>query len=323
MRESQIELRVEPATSPLQTVHAFHLAVGPPTAVDRYRDWNGNAVHHLGIRDYHDRIEVEARSVVDVSPAQPTLDALDAPPAPAPGALLDFTLPHGPAAGGARLDALAAEVDAPAGASVAAQVAAVGALVQARLQYRPGVTDWRSTAEEALSAGSGVCQDFAHVALALLRRRGIPVRYVSGYLHVGETAEPAQSHAWIEVFAAGRWVGFDPTHSHTLDARYVRIAVGRHYDDVPPNRGVYRGTAEEQLEASVETRETEPRDVAALQRGAADLEVPVYSELPPLGHARRALVEQQPPPPAEQQQQQQQQRGGSPGTCPGAGRLVI
>jgi transglutaminase-like putative cysteine protease len=273
--------------------------------VHRYRDWNGNAVHHLGIREYHDRIEVEARSVVEVSEESTGLEALDALPV-SPGALLDFALPHGPTAGGRRLADLAGTVAAPTDAPVGVQLRAVDDAVRGALRYVSGSTSWRSTAEEALEVGSGVCQDFAHVTLALLRRRGIPARYVSGYLHVGETAEPAQSHAWIEVYGAGRWVEYDPTSSRTPDAHYVRVATGRHYHDVPPNRGVYRGAAEEQLEASVETREIAPRDVATLQRSTADLEVPVYSEPPRPAHARRPLVEEQPPDPAEQQQQQQQ-----------------
>ena len=319
VRESQMELRVEPSTSPRQVVQSFHLAVGPPAAVHRFRDWNGNAVHHLGIRDYHDRIEVEARSLVEVSEDAPGLDALDAPPGPAAGPLLDFVLPHGPTAGDGRLAELSASVAAPADAPVGVQVRAVDEALRAAIRYEPGVTDWRSTAEEALASGSGVCQDFAHVALGLLRRRGIPSRYVSGYLHVGETTDPAQSHAWIEVYGGGRWVGFDPTHSRTPDAHYVRVASGRHYHDVPPNRGVYRGTAEEELSATVETRAVAPRDVASLQRSTADLEVPVYSEPPRPAHARRPLVEQQPADPAEDQlQQQQQQRAHALMTSPDA-----
>jgi transglutaminase-like putative cysteine protease len=307
VRESQMDLRVEPASTPHQHLQAFHLAVGPPAAVDRYRDWNGNAVHHLDIRGYHDRIEVEARSVVEVQSPPAGLESLTEPPPTSPGALLDFALFGGPVAAGERLAALAREIDVPPEAPVGEQVAAIGRLVRERLRYVPGVTNWRSTAEDALEAGSGVCQDFAHVTLGLLRSRRIPARYVSGYLNVGATAEPAQSHAWVEVHGTPGWVGFDPTHERTPDELYVRVAVGRHYDDVPPNRGGYRGAATERLEASVETREAEPRDAAGLQRGIADLEVPVYSELPQLTRLRAAGVEEQPPAPAAEQKQQQQQ----------------
>ncbi len=308
VRESQMELCVEPRGGARQTLQAFHLAVGPPAHIDRHRDWNGNAVHHLGIRDYHDRIEIEARSVVDVAPGGPGLDALGDRRPDASGELLDFALPHGPTLGGPRLAELERAVAAPADAPLRAQVEAVGRAVRERLRYVPGVTDWRSSAEEALEAGSGVCQDFAHATLGVLRRRRIPARYISGYLHVGETREPVQSHAWVEVRGPDGWVGFDPTHERGPDERYVVVAIGRHYDDVPPNRGVYRGSASEVLEASVACREIAPQDVASLQRGSADLEVPVYSELPALVRPRAVGPQEQPPDPVDEQRQQQQQQ---------------
>lgn len=307
VRESQMELRVEPRSCERQTLQAFHLAVGPPSHVARHRDWNGNTVHHLGIRDYHERIEIEARSVVDVASEGPGLDALGTAPPRAQGELLDFALPAGPTRGGARLAELERAVPVPRDGPLDAQVAAIARGVRERLDYVPGVTDWRSTGEEALEAGSGVCQDFAHVMLAVLRQRGIPSRYVSGYLDVGQTQEPAQSHAWIEVHGAGGWVGFDPTHDSTPGERYVRVATGRHYDDVPPNRGIYRGSAGERLEAFVECREIAPRDVATLLRAAADFDVPVYSELPARARPRGSGPQEQPPPAADGQQQQQQQ----------------
>lgn len=305
VRESQMELRVEPESTPHQSVQAFHLSVGPPPKVERYRDWNGNAVHHLVIRDYHDRIEVEARSLVEVSDDRPGLEALGDARIGTMGELLDFTLLEGPARGGERLDALARAIPVPPDAPIAEQVAAATAVVRERLRYESGVTDWRTSAEDALAAGSGVCQDFAHVMLGLLRRRGIPSRYVSGYLHVGTEREPAQSHAWVEVHGNGRWIGVDPTHDQRPDQRYVRIAAGRSYDDVPPNRGVFRGSAAERLETTVEFHEVEERDVAALQRSAPDLEVPVYSELPALSRPRVPGTEDQPAPVEEEQQQQQ------------------
>jgi transglutaminase-like putative cysteine protease len=304
VRESLMELRVEPATTPEQTVQAFHLAAGPPPAVERHLDWHGNAVHQLGIRGYHERIEVEARSVVETAVAHPGLAALDPAPGEPPGELLDFLLDVGPPRRGPRMEALAAEIGPGPDALRAEQVAAIGQLVHERLEYERGVTSWRSSAEEALEVGSGVCQDLAHVMLGLLRGRGIPARYASGYLHLGDDAGPAESHAWVEVLGASGWVAYDPTHTRCTDESYVRVAVGRDYHDVPPNRGVYRGAAEESLEAVVETRRVEPRDVAALRGLAPELDVPVYSELPALARPRTGAPPEQPPLPAEEQQQQ-------------------
>ena len=119
-----------------------------------------------------------------------------------------------------------------------------------------------STVEDLLAGGAGVCQDFAHLALLLLRRNGIAARYVSGYLFAprsgdgdGDSAE-VDTHAWVEALlprAEGEpvWVGVDPTNRHLTGERHVKIGHGRHYADVPPVKGVYRGAAGSHLEASV------------------------------------------------------------------------
>jgi len=118
--------------------------------------------------------------------------------------------------------------------------------------------------------------------LGVLRLRKIPCRYVSGYLHVGgDGDEPSESHAWVEVYVPNHgWVAFDPTHDCVPDERYVVLARGRHYDDVPPNRGIYRGSARETLHASITTRVAPPKDVASLQQEIGQLDVPVFREQP-------------------------------------------
>ena len=105
-----------------------------------------------------------------------------------------------------------------------------------RFAYVPGVTTVRTTAEEALSGGRGVCQDFAHILIAVCRRLGIMARYVAGML-IGEGA----THAWVEVYQAGRWWELDPTHNRPVDSDYVRIAHGRDYSDCMLDIGVFRG----------------------------------------------------------------------------------
>jgi transglutaminase-like putative cysteine protease len=106
---------------------------------------------------------------------------------------------------------------------------------------------------------AGVCQDFAHLSLAILRRAKVPCRYVSGYFYKEGTTE-LETHAWIEAFVpkAG-WVGLDPTHGQLVDENYVAIAVGRSYADVPPNRGVYRGDAKETILVTVQMEPIEPQ----------------------------------------------------------------
>lgn len=307
IRESQMEIRVEPRTGNTQRLHSFQLAVGPTASVDRYLDWNKNWVHHLAVRDYHNRIEIVARSLVDTSP--PDVD-LGLPAAasdrPVAGELLDFTRFDGPVEHAPALDALLSEIPVAREAPLIEQVQSVARVVSDRITYQPGVTTWRSTVADVLEHGSGVCQDFAHLTLALLRLRGIPSRYVSGYLHTGDQA--AQSHAWIEVHGAGPgWIGFDPTHNRMPDENYVVVAVGRSYEDVSPNRGVYRGNAGEMLSAVVATRSILNTEAADLRRDNEQLDVPAYTELPESARDSTYQAATQPNQPAREQQQQQQQ----------------
>jgi transglutaminase-like putative cysteine protease len=126
-----------------------------------------------------------------------------------------------------------------------------------------GATHVHSSIADALSMGAGVCQDFAHMLLGVVRKRGLPARYVSGYLVPGDTANGSveeviggqASHAWAEIYLHGAgWVGFDPTLGKPVGLRHVRIAFGRDYGDVAPVRGVYRGHAGQRLAVDVRVR---------------------------------------------------------------------
>jgi transglutaminase-like putative cysteine protease len=151
--------------------------------------------------------------------------------------------------------------------------------------------------------------------LGLLRLRRIPCRYVSGYLHVGpHEGEAAQSHAWIEFHApSAGWVPFDPTHDREVDERYVVVGHGRHYDDVPPNKGIYRGNAREVLRSEVRTQESSPKDISALHEEMEQIDLPVYQEVPERrgDRLRRAAEEIAAREREQDQQQEQQQRGRS------------
>jgi transglutaminase-like putative cysteine protease len=125
--------------------------------------------------------------------------------------------------------------------------------VHARVAFRPGATTTEVTAAEAFARGAGVCQDHAHIVLSAARAADIPARYVSGYLHTGKAAEPA-SHAWVEVFEDGGWLGIDPANGVLADDRYVRVAAGLDYEDVAPVRGVRLGEAAERLDVRVDVQ---------------------------------------------------------------------
>ncbi len=303
--ESFLELRVQPKTTPHQTVLSFGLAVGPPTRVFRYADWNDNTTHHFTITKFHDRIEVAAQSVVDTRPAAPPLASLKdvVTPADMPYPLLDFLDIAGPVRPTPALRAAHRAAALSKGAPLGEQAAAIGTAIHERFEYQKDVTKYDSTTEDFLRIGAGVCQDFAHLMLGMLRLSGIPCRYVSGYLHVErKRREASQSHAWVEIYSpSAGWVPFDPTHNRTPDESYVVVGHGRHYDDVPPNRGIYRGVARETLRAEVHTQPSTAK-VVRLSEDVRPIEVRVFSAAP----ARRSEVVMGAPPDEQSQQQQQQ-----------------
>ena len=143
-------------------------------------------------------------------------------------------------------------------------------LIPDRFEYRPGVTYVGSTVEDLLGMGAGVCQDFAHLALVLLRRRGIAARYVSGYLWAGQDDSSdsleVDTHAWVEALLPGTdghgepvWVGADPTNRSLTGETHVKIGHGRFYSDVPPVKGLYMGGASADLTASVTMSRLDPQ----------------------------------------------------------------
>jgi transglutaminase-like putative cysteine protease len=253
------EARLTPQTTASQTTLESTVTTHPAAATTRYWDYWGTLVTAFDLHEPHDLLEVLAHSLVETSPP------------PAPAAVLGWAglgadavrdryaelltpTSYAPAPDAPGLADAAGEIAAYPDPMIAVE-AAVG-IVQAGLEYDPGSTGVRTTAVQAWEAGSGVCQDFAHITLALLRSAGIPARYVSGYLYpvadadIGQTVV-GQSHAWVEAWV-GDWVAVDPTNSAPVGERHVRVATGRDYGDVSPLRGVYTGAAGSTLEVTVE-----------------------------------------------------------------------
>ena len=252
INEAYTEIRLKPAHRDGQRCSSFVLVTEPRgVSVAEYRDRFGNAVHHFDILEPHDALSVTARS--EVWTPERFVDDEDAP------SLLD------------RWDLLRPSRYVPlegAIAEFAATVAAVGptldtaqaamAAVRDRMVYETGSTHVGTLADEALTAGHGVCQDFAHVMIGVCRLHAIPTRYVSGYLSDPDATAngSSASHAWVDIWDPERgWVSLDPTHDREQSSRYVRVGVGRDYADVPPTRGVYKGTANEDLDVDVRINE--------------------------------------------------------------------
>jgi transglutaminase-like putative cysteine protease len=172
-------------------------------------------------------------------------------------------------------------------------------LIDEKFTYRKGITTSASPISDILATGYGVCQDFTHLMIALARHLKIPARYVSGFLH--PDAEKyrgyTQTHAWCEMlFPSAGWVGFDATNRCVVGGNFVKVAVGRDFRDVPPNRGVYRGKANETINVAVTSSELPviPPELAAERMQS--LEIPAY----PTGAAALRVM-------AELQEVQQQQ----------------
>jgi transglutaminase-like putative cysteine protease len=251
--EQHNTLRVMPASTDTQRVHSFELSVEPMAHLYRHRDYFGTEVVGFNVAARHERLEIQARSRVStIAPPPPPQGQPDGIEADSyRGEAGEFLLPESQIGDTDPLAEIASEARA---ATPLDTVEALCALIPERFEYRPGATYVGSTIDDLLAGGAGVCQDFVHLALAILRREAIGARYVSGYLFApgenGRRSAEVETHAWLEALLPGedggepRWVGADPTNSRLAGEEHVKIGHGRHYADVPPIRGVYRGEAQ-------------------------------------------------------------------------------
>ncbi|WP_210579862.1 transglutaminase family protein [Streptomyces sp. GESEQ-4] len=254
---SHNEVRMTPLTLPGQTTLDARVSIAPATATWSYWDYWGTQVTGFDLMDPHADVTITASSLVETAPADPLPEAPDWTEIAARTAnsrLLEFANATSRTTVPAELVERAREVSAgldPHGTAIA-----VSGLVADHVSYIPGATGVTTSAAEAWEQGAGVCQDIAHVTIALLRALGLPTRYVSGYLHPEREAElhrpvEGQSHAWVEYWA-GDWCGYDPTNRTRPDESHVVVGRGRDYDDVTPHKGIYRGVAGGPPEVTVE-----------------------------------------------------------------------
>jgi len=261
VRESVMELRMQPRSEADQRCLSFDLSLKPTAVVLQYRDFLGNTVHHFDIAGTHGELIVRALSLVEVlPPGNPqTTRAGDWKELEATLALSDYwdmLEPSTFAQPTHLLQGLARELKLERRGTPLEALHCISKAIHQNFAYVPNSTKVDSPIDHALGTRKGVCQDFAHIMIALVRELGIPCRYVSGYLfHAKDdrslTSEGA-SHAWVEALVpAIGWVGFDPTNDLECGERHIRVALGRDYADVPPTRGVYKGGGESELSVSV------------------------------------------------------------------------
>ncbi|MGF1678807.1 MAG: transglutaminase domain-containing protein [Candidatus Methylacidiphilales bacterium] len=266
--ESYGELRICPLSNPSQAVLKRQLTVTPATRIRHYDDVFGNRVEFFSIPHRHDMLEVHATAEVRTHPqtmpeaaelitiaesrqvlARRLMDNyiyLRATPlVPLHGVLTplrtDFIKRH---------------------QSIASALLFVNQWIHKNIQYQPGVTNSNTALQTIIQKRRGVCQDFAHLMLSILRTYEIPARYVSGYIEAYDpsTTDPAlvgatASHAWVEaLLPGGQWVGLDPTNNQIASERHVRVAVGRDYQDVAPLTGTFKGAHNQNLNVIVSVK---------------------------------------------------------------------
>jgi transglutaminase-like putative cysteine protease len=251
------EARLTPRSDLRQSVVHKRVETVPATRTHRYTDYWGTEVTAFDLHAPHTSLRVTGMCEVETEAPAPSGNALtweelaspeirdDLDEYLAPTALVT---PHPELTAAAR--------DLASGLEPAQVPARVGQWVHEQFDYVPGSTGVHSSSADAWADRKGVCQDYAHVMLTMLRSLGIPARYVSGYLYPEPDAEigrtiAGDSHAWVEAFT-GDWRGYDPTNNVPIGTRHVSVGYGRDYADVPPLKGIFTGGAASGLKVTVE-----------------------------------------------------------------------
>lgn len=229
--QHQFQLRCIPPTSPRQQVIDVEVTIDPPTKLGTTRDSFDSIVMTGSLPEPHTHFHYVVTGIAFVD-NEHIKEEIYKPLYRYPTALTSV----GPSVAElvARCEPRVAAL--PETATVVDKATVIMDEVYAAFTYTPGSTTITTTAEQALSQGAGVCQDYAHVMLAVLRHLGIAGRYIAGLL-LGEGA----THAWVEVYHRNRWIGLDPTHNRLVDDTYISIAHGRDYRDCMVDIGVFHG----------------------------------------------------------------------------------
>lgn len=255
---------MHPRSEGSQRCFVFQLSVNPRARIFGYTDSYGNLVHHFDLPARHAELTIISDALVNIDsqPAIPEAMAYEAwqelEELIEKKDYWDMLMPSHFARSSPELEQLAVEIGATErkGRSPLAFLRNIASGVNHSFRYVKKSTAVNSPIEDALRSRQGVCQDFAHIMIALVRNARIPCRYVSGYLyHGGENAHPSAdgaTHAWVEALLPGiGWTGFDPTIDQLAGEKHIRTAIGRDYADVPPTMGMMKGKANTQLQVRV------------------------------------------------------------------------
>lgn len=250
--ETVMEVRLRPMDGNGQRCLDFTLKVSSGIEPQTYRDGYGNNVHYFNFVRPHSKLSITSTSVVETG-GEPDAD-------PGEDLVLDFLRFRPPVKDVPGVREMASRFPIADRLSDGAVVEALDGLTLAinrDFTYDLAVTNVYSAVDDVLALRAGVCQDFAHLFIAVARAMGVPARYVSGYIHIpGEKGATTASHAWAEAWVPGKgWIGYDATRPIRTTENHVRLAVGRDYTDAAPTRGIYVGSATGSMDVRVRTRQ--------------------------------------------------------------------
>lgn len=268
--QSTMEARMHPRSENTQRCFTFQLSVSPRARIFSYTDHLGNVVNHFDIPEQHRQLTIIADALVDVLPPAELPESLGSEAWAELDALLetedywDMLMPSHFARSSPELESFATELGMHerAGRDPLTLLRTLNSRLYGALAYVKESTSVDSPIEHALESRRGVCQDFAHIMIALARALRVPCRYVSGYLHHhaehADRSGEGATHAWVEALLPGLgWVGFDPTNDLIAEGRHIRTAIGRDYADVAPTMGTMKGRAETELQVRVRVTPSE------------------------------------------------------------------
>lgn len=262
--QSVMELRMQPRSYNTQRCFTFQLSVSPQARVFSYQDHFGNSVHHFDVPGQHRQLTITADALVDVENPAPLPESLGPNAWDELDAMIDredywdMLMPSRFACTSPEVEALAKAVGVVerGGREPLELLTHLNSELYHYFSYVKSSTGVNSTIEDAIRSRQGVCQDFAHTMIAIVRNLRIPCRYVSGYVHRDpgqvDRSDEGATHAWVEALLPHiGWVGFDPTNNLIVGGRHIRTAIGRDYSDVSPTVGTMKGSAETELQVRV------------------------------------------------------------------------
>jgi len=259
VRDSANQIILFPMKDAHQEVMRQDLDITGEPAVEVYKDYYGNEVGSFTHAEPHTALIIDSRLEVITKPRPPVEDTIAVETQWAQLEQIRWQVPYIDFLKQEQFDSLLEVLESICPDKARSQTPLVAAMqlrnyVYENFKYIKGVTSVESTLDEVWGLKAGVCQDFAHVLLVLLRQIRIPARYVSGYICPNKNGMRGEgaTHAWIEAYIPfNGWIGLDPTNNCIADDLHVRLAIGRSFSDVSPVKGTYKGSAGQQLEVGV------------------------------------------------------------------------